>query len=113
MTVHNKGQKAEMDRAILLHSYEVMCREFRVPKNKVQDSAALARMSNDILYRLNKDLYSRATVKQAHKLAVRMGLADKPDTYFARIWRKIKASLFDSHPERSECHSSTREAARA
>lgn len=104
MTLHKgQGWKADRDRAILINSYTVMCREFRV--KKPLDPAALARLSNEMLYKVNKDLYSQATIKQAQKLAIKMGLADKPESIFRRAWMAIK----DKWPEKSECHSSTRE----
>ena len=65
MTVHNKGRKADRDRAVLIHSYHVMVKDFRVPKARRLDAAALARLSNEMLYRVNKDLYASATPKQA------------------------------------------------
>ena len=76
MTVHNKGFKAARDRAVLIHSYYVMCHDFRVPKARRLDDAGIARMSNEMLLKMNKDIYSQATVKQAQRLAVKMGLAE-------------------------------------
>ena len=85
MTVHNKGFKADRDRAVLINSYHVMCKDFNVPRDKRLDAARLANLSNEMLFKINKDLYSQATVKQARKLAVKMGLVDKPETWLNRI----------------------------
>ena len=93
MKVHNKGFKADRDRAVLINSYHVMCKDFNVPRDKRLDSARLASLSNEMLFKVNKDLYSQATVKQARKLAVKMKLIDKPETWFTRIsdwFRKVQ-----------------------
>jgi len=90
MTVHNRGAKAARDRAILIQSYKVMCKDFKVPRHNRLDAAAIARLSNDMLYRVNKDLYASATPKQAQKLAIKMGLAE-PET--ARKWRMFKFKI--------------------
>jgi hypothetical protein len=90
MTVHNKGAKAARDRAVLINSYKVMCKDFRVPRHNRLDAAALARLSNDMLYRVNKDLYASATPKQAQRLAVKMGLAESET---ARKWRMFKFKI--------------------
>ena len=74
MTVHRKGAKADRDRAVLINSYHVMCHDFRIPKKDRMDHATLARLSNEMLFKINKDIYSQATVKQARKLAIKMGL---------------------------------------
>ncbi|HSW63603.1 MAG TPA: hypothetical protein VLH56_09885, partial [Dissulfurispiraceae bacterium] len=78
MTVHNNGFKAARDRAVLINSYHVMVKDFRVPKARRLDDARLASMSNEMLFKVNKDLYSQATVKQARKLAIKMGLLESP-----------------------------------
>ena len=85
MTVHNKGFKANRDRIVLIHSYNTMCRDFKIPKNQRMKPIDIARISNEMLFKVNKDLYSQATVKQARKLAVKMKLVDKPETWFSRI----------------------------
>jgi hypothetical protein len=95
MMLHEKGVKAERDRAILIKSYETMCNEFRLPASKRLSSADIARMSNQALYRASKDVYSQASVKQAYRLAVKMGLKPKPESLWWRIknlfkwWRVI------------------------
>ena len=78
MTVHLKGAKADRDRAVLINSYHVMCHDFRIPKKDRLDQAALSRLSNEMLFKINKDIYSQATVKQARKLAIKMGLLESP-----------------------------------
>ena len=88
MTVHNKGRKADRDRAVLIHSYHVMVKDFRVPKARRLDDARLASMSNEMLLRVNRDIYSQATVRQAKKLAVKMGLAESP---IGGMIRRIKS----------------------
>ena len=76
MNVHNKGHKSARDRAVLIHSYRVMCVDFHVPRRDRLDTAALARLSNEMLYKITKDMYSQATVKQARRLAIKIGLAE-------------------------------------
>jgi hypothetical protein len=89
MMVHNKGPKAARDRALLVNSYIAMCREFRIPKAKRLNAAEIAGLSNDKLYKVNKDLYAQATVKQAKKLAVKLGLIDKPESLLEKIKRGL------------------------
>ena len=91
MTVHNNGFKAARDRAVLINSYHVMVKDFRVPKSRRLDDARLASMSNEMLMKLNKDIYSQATVKQAKRLAVKMGLAESPWSIFLYRFKKLFA----------------------
>lgn len=111
MMLHEKGRKAERDRAVLLASYEAMCREFRVPRAKRLTTDQIARMTTVQLYRASKDLYNGTSIKKAARLAVKMGLVEHPKSWAERMWRKVT----DPHPERSELHAKTRyeEAARA
>ena len=103
MMLHEKGVKAERDRAILINSYEAMCDEFRLPASKRLSRADMAKMSNQALYRASKDVYSQASVKQANRLAVKMGLKPKPETLWDRIktlfkwWRVIYSPQGASH----------------
>lgn len=91
MKLHEgKTIKAKRDRAVLISSYHVMCKDFRVPKSRRLDDAAIARLSNEMLYKVNADLYSQATVKQAKRLAVKMGLLESP---WAAFMGRVK-SLF-------------------
>lgn len=94
--VHNKGRKAERDRAVLLASYREMCKAFRVPKSRRLAEKDIARMTNAQLYQASKDLYNGATVKQARRLAVRMGVAEKEPGPFSRAmsWVRDKARGF-------------------
>lgn len=98
MTVHNKGAKAARDRAVLINSYKVMCNDFKVSRHDRLDAAALAHLSNEMLYRVNKDLYASATPKQAQKLAIKMGLAEKTTI---KIIKRIKDwfiyTFYDDH----------------
>ena len=89
MTVHNNGFKAARDRAVLINSYHVMTRDFRVPRSRRLDDARLASMSNEMLLKLNRDIYSQATVKQAKRLAVKMGLAESPLSIFLYRFKKL------------------------
>ena len=91
MTVHNKGWKANRDRAVLIAGYEAMCKEFRIARSKQLSAAEIARLSNEMLYKISKDLYSQATVKQANRLAVKMGLAEKPQTLVQCVLTWFKA----------------------
>ena len=86
--IHNKGLKAKRDRAVLINSYHVMVRDFRIPKDRRLDDAGLARLSNEMLYKVNADLYSQATVKQAKRLAVKIGLLESP---LSGMIRRVKS----------------------
>ena len=98
MTVHNKGRKADRDRAVLIHSYHVMVKDFRVPKARRLDDARLASMSNEMLLRVNRDIYSQATVRQAEKLAVKMGLAESSAKRIVRRFKDwLKYTFVDDH----------------
>jgi hypothetical protein len=93
MTLHEKGVKAERDRAILINSYETMADEFRLPASKRLTRADMARMSNAALYQASKDVYAQAKPKQLVKLAVKMGLVKKPDSWVNRAvswFRKVQ-----------------------
>ena len=94
--VHNTGRKAERDRAVLLASYREMCKAFRVPKSRRIHDRDIARMTNAQIYQASKDLYNGATVKQARRLAVRMGVADKEPGLVSRAvsWVKDKVRGF-------------------
>jgi hypothetical protein len=98
MTIHEKGVKAERDRAILIHSYETMCNEFRLPASKRLTRADMAKMSNKAIYQASKDVYSQASVKQANRLAVKMGLKESPKM---KIIKRIKDwfiyTFYDDH----------------
>jgi hypothetical protein len=94
MKVHNKGYKADRERAVLINSYHVMCKDFNVPRRDRLDAAALARLSNDMLFKVNKDLYSQSTVKQARKLAIKMGLAEKPETWLNKLVNWFKRGQY-------------------
>lgn len=83
--VHNKGAKAEKDRVVLLGSYREMCRAFRVPKSRRLSERDLAIMTNAQVYQASKDLYNGASVKQARKLAERLGVATKGPTILSRF----------------------------
>jgi hypothetical protein len=91
MTIHRKGAKADRDRAVLINSYKVMVKDFRIPRKDWLDQAALSRLSNEMLFKINKDIYSQATVKQAKKLAIKMGLLDKPESWIGRKVRHIRS----------------------
>jgi len=89
MKLHtNNGFKAACDRAVLINSYHVMCKDFLVPKGRRLDDASIAHLSNEMLFKINKDIYSQATVKQAKRLAVKMGLLESP---IHRIVRRLAA----------------------
>ena len=93
MMLHEKGVKAERDRAILIKSYETMCDEFRLPAAKRLSSANIARMSNQALYQASKDVYTQAKPKQLVRLAVKLGLVKKPDSWVNRAvswFRKVQ-----------------------
>jgi len=94
--VHNVGAKADRDRAVILRSYQTMCEEFRVKKSRRLSPREIAAMTNAQLFQASKDLYNGATVKQARRLAVRMGVADKEPGLVSRAvsWVKDKVRGF-------------------
>lgn len=89
MVLHEKGMKAERDRAVLVASYDQMCREFRVPHAKRLTPSQMANMSNAALYRASKDLYNGASMKDAARLAVKMGLVVRPEPRIVRVVRVV------------------------
>jgi len=89
MRLHDKGQKADRDRAVVLHSYKVMCREFRVPRRQRLTTVQILSMSNNQLYQASKDLYNGATVKQARRLARKLGLNGPVTPPIVRWFRKV------------------------
>lgn len=76
--VHNVGEKADRDRAIVLHSYLAMCEEFRVPRRMRLTPREIASMTNTQLYQASKDLYNNVDIKKARRLAVKLGVAKPP-----------------------------------
>jgi len=99
MKLHTtNGMKAARDRAVLINSYHVMCKDFRIPKDRRSRDADLARLSNEILFKLNSDLYSQATVKQAERLAIKMGLLESRSGRIIRLVRSwLKYTFVDDH----------------
>lgn len=79
--VHDKGEKADRDRAVILHSYLAMCDEFRVPRARRLSAREIATMTNTQLYQASKDLYNGATIRQATRLAVRLGTMPAPERF--------------------------------
>ena len=112
MKVHNNGFKAARDRAVLINSYHVMTRDFRVPQSRRLDDARLAAMSNEMLLKVNRDIYSQATVKQAKRLAVKMGLVHKPQSWIGRKITHIQVG-FDLWRKSIQLAKANKEAARA
>lgn len=98
--IHDKGAKADRDRSVVLRSYLAMCDEFRVPRRMRLTPREIASMTNTQLYQASKDLYNNASVKQAQRLAVRLGVTEKPpaeETFVMPTWlrrwlRKITAA---------------------
>ena len=90
MIVHNKGIKSDRDRAVLIHSYKVMCKDFKVPSDRRLSDIELARLSNKMIYRISADIYSQASVKQVEKLAVKIGLAKRPESWVNKIVTFLK-----------------------
>lgn len=90
MKVHDKGIKGDRDRAVLIRSYKAMCKDFKIPAKRCLNDVDLARLSNKMIYRISADLYSQATVKQANKLAIKMGLVKKPESWVNKIITFLK-----------------------
>jgi len=83
--VHDKGAKGERDRAVILHSYYAMCREFRVPRDERLTAREVASMTTSQLYQASKDLYNNSSLRDAQRLARKLGV-DKtaPTTLLGR-----------------------------
>jgi hypothetical protein len=77
--LHNVGAKADRDRAVVLHSYEELCRVARIPRAKRLTPFQVAVMTNTQLYQVSKDIYNGLPIKKAQRLAVRLGLVEKPE----------------------------------
>lgn len=86
--IHDRGAKADRDRAVVLRSYLAMCDEFRVPRRMRLTAREIAGMSNSQLYQASKDLYNNASVSQARRLAVRLGMAQPPES-----WPRLRKAL--------------------
>lgn len=95
MRIHEKGAKADRDRAVILHSYETMCREFRVPRSKRLSTEAIARMTTNQLMQASRDLYNGQPVKKAKRLAQKLGFEQQPirDPAFLRFWYTFRSWL--------------------
>lgn len=82
--VHDKGAKGERDRAVILHSYQAMCEEFKVPKDRRLSPRDIATMTTSQLYQASKDLYNGTSIKNAARLARKLGVSKAPT-----LWEKI------------------------
>ena len=76
-----------------------MCVDFKVPRERRLDDARLASMSNEMLMKLNRDIYSQATVKQAKRLAIKMGLAESEGQRIIR--RVVSWFKYLGHPPKT------------
>lgn len=83
--VHNVGAKADRDRAVILRSYHAMCEEFRIRKSRRLSPREIAAMTNAQLFQASKDLYNGATVKQAKRLARKLGVSRGTPGFFMRM----------------------------
>lgn len=90
--IHDKGAKADRDRSVILHSYLAMCDEFRVPRSRRLSTREIATMTNNQLFQASKDLYNGATIQQAQRLAIRLGLAQGPERFPAvkKAWGRVR-----------------------
>ena len=69
MQIHDKGAKADRDRAILVSSYTAMCKEFRTPVSKRLTPVDISKMTNTQLFQASKDLYNSQPLHKAVKLS--------------------------------------------
>lgn len=90
MKVHTHGIKGDRDRAVLIRSYKVMCKDFKIPAKRRLNDVELARLSNKMIYRISADIYAQATPEQAKKLAIKMGLVKKPESWANKIVTFLK-----------------------
>lgn len=90
--VHDKGRKAARDRAVLVRSYEAMCKEFRVPRSQRISAFDMTLMSNAQLMQANRDLFclqdhktaARYTLKYSDSAQARRTM--RPSPLAARLW---------------------------
>jgi hypothetical protein len=102
MKLHERGVKADQERAALLLSYERMVKVFHV-KHPVT-AAQFSAMDNWQVMRVCKDLYNKAPIKLAKKLerlvisketgitrvkAIKKAVKMAIDSFMARIWLKM------------------------
>jgi len=99
MKLHERGIKADQDRAALLISYEKMVKVFHV-KHPVT-AAEFSVMDNWKIMRVCKDLYNGAPIKLAKKLERILLKAENPPnplknrlkvailSIYSRLWLKV------------------------
>ena len=97
MQLHNKGAKADRDRAILIASYDAMCKEFNVKVSKRLTPADIAGMTNTQLYQAAKDLYNSQPVKKAVKLSNKLNGVKKPDPWILRVFKTLTSRQAVQH----------------
>lgn len=85
MKMHDAGSKADRDRAVVLNSYQEMCRFFRVPRGRRLTVREIAGMTNTQLFQAAKDLYNSQPVKKALRLSRKMGLSSPPESRLSRL----------------------------
>lgn len=107
MIIHEKGPKAERDRAAGLRRYHQLC-EFT--RTKPITGERLAKLNNQQLYRLGDDLYNSLSAKRRRKFTDWLGVTTGNHlsfgfflkaligTYRATGWRKL--ALFVQAPFR-------------
>jgi len=103
MLIHNKGAKADRDRAVLVHSYKAMCKYFNVPRRDRLTPLALASLSNTQIYKLSKDLYNDQPVGRAKRLARKLGLdGTVSEPWYVILWARVKQALLEPKSKSSE-----------
>lgn len=93
--IHEKGFKGDRDRTMLLSSYNEMVRVFRVPRKKQLTAYELSRLTNHQLYHAANDLYVSAPRKKQAIMAARLGMAEKPETVWFKMWSAFQGLLID------------------
>lgn len=94
--IHNYGAKADRDRAMLLSSYDEMCRVFKTPKDERMTPFEISKLNNTELSRAANALYIRAPDRKKRIMAERLGMTvPVKDTIFHKIKVAIYGVLID------------------
>lgn len=100
MQIHDKGAKADRDRAILVASYTQMCKEFRTPVSKRLTPVDISKMTNTQLFQASKDLYNSQPLHKAVKLSNKLNMRPKQESWIIRFFKSFTQTptkLDESH----------------
>ena len=105
MQIHDKGAKADRDRAILLASYNAMCKEFKVKMTNRLTITDIAKMTNKQLFQASKDLYNGQPLEKALKLSNKLNKKQQ-EPWLLRVLKSW--TVTPVHAELDETHAKVR-----